>query len=769
MDNLDLDSLRAMASTDASVLTDEEMAALSDAAGNPALQAAHEDNLALYLDSSALAKIGSEAIEAFDADIESRRDWQYRERDGMRLLGVSENITGGADFAGASEVTYPGLIEAVIQFQARAIAELWPASGPARGLVVGASTPEREAQAKRVEDYLNYLYTVDRPGAFDAHDQMLFRLALSGSTFKKTYYDPLERKLCSRFIQSEDFVVPYLATDLRTTPRYTHVCYYNRNDLRKLQAIGYYRDVELAAPTDSALLRDERIVKDEKDDIDSQKPTTHYDAGNYSLLEQMCYIDLPGFEDRDENGAMTGIALPYFVTVERDSQEVLSIRRNWRDEDALKTARLYVTHYRLLPGFGFYGLGYLHILSHLARGETGALRALLDAGQFANLPGGFRSRDVRLTNTEKPIAPGEWRETEATAEELAKAFFKLPYAEPSETLFELLQWLDTVSRRLAGTTEVSVGDASNMGPVGTTLALIEQSQRPQISIHLRLHKAQQAELKVLHDLCAEWLPPEYPYDVTGANRMVKQSDFDGRVDVVPVSDPNIISATQRIALGQAVLALSKDAPDLYDRRAVHSRLLAAMRVANPDELLPPQEETPHQGPVEENMALTMSKPVKAYPDQDHRAHMIVHRAWFDGLDIETQNRLKGAHIAHIAEHQALDYQLAIQRAMGGGMQTPTDPGQENFIAAMAAQAAQVMAASQPPAAEEPPAPDQSKHLETQAAIERANRLADADIARKDALAIATMRRQVADSEAKLMERSAAPDLIAAAEEPNLAP
>ena len=542
------------------------------------------DNLAEHVDETTLKRLSTDVIRWVLWDEQSREDWQERESRGIRLLGVSDKTSGGASFRGASRVVHPLLAEAVNQFHARAITELWPPDGPVKTQVLGEITPEVNDQAERVKDYMNYLYTTAMPGAFEEEDQLLFRLPLSGSCFKKIYFNPIEQSLMSELVEPSDFIVPFTATNLRTAPRFTHRIRLHANDVKKLQANGYYVDRELTKPHNETY--DYPKVKQEVDSSEGRANNMVTEDQRHTIYE--CYVDydLPGFEDTHESGERTGIALPYIITVDRDNQRVLRIQRNWRPTDSLRKKRMCFTHYKFTPGFGFYGYGLLHLIGGIADSATGALRSLLDSAAFANMPGGFRSRDAKLKGGDLAIGPGEWKEVDSSAEELAKAFFKLPYQFDGEALYKLLGYLDERGQRFVGTTENMVGDANNSAPVGTTLALIEQGSKQFTAIHMRLHRAHQDEFKIAAELCAEYIPEEgYPYAIVGGQRQIMASDFDERIDVVPVSDPNIISSTQRIAQAQAVLDLGLKVPGKINMTEAVKDMLSAMRVANIDRIV----------------------------------------------------------------------------------------------------------------------------------------------------------------------------------------
>ena len=748
---------------DEDLLTDEETAQLGDLLP-PDPSTEFDGNLAGALDDSDLDAIAQQVIDRFDWDEESRIDWYEREAEGIRLLGVSSNVEGGADFDGAAEVVHPMLMESVLQFQARALSELWPPSGPAKTIVLGTVTPEREQQAKRVQDYINYAYSFRMKDAFNVTDKLLFRLPLSGSVFTKLYYCPLRQQVVRKLVKPGDFVVPYHCDDLDEAARYTHVLRLTHHEVKKMMAVGFYRQVELNDPIDEDTLTDTTLRR-EIDAADSRDNSSYADDGDqrHVILEQSCYLNLPGFDDPD------GLDSPYIVHVEKEQQKVLAIYRNWKADDPLRTPRRYITHFQFLPGLGFYGYGLYHIMAGLARSSTGALRALLDAAQFANLPGGFRSRDARIKGKDTVVSPGEWKEVEATSEELSKTFFPLPYKEPSPVLFNLLGLMDELGRRLGGATQVLVGDANSNGPVGTTLALIEQGLKVMSGIHMRLHRAQAQELQLFAELTHEYLPADgYAYAIPGQDQWVMSEDFDPEtVDVVPVSDPNIVSSTQRIALAQAVMDLSNQAPQLYNQREVHLNMLNAMRTQNPERFLPPEQEPPRRDPVNENSAILSGDPVKVYPDQLHDSHIVVHLDMLQRipqLDTGAKGSTKRMQIeesilSHVAQHIAEKTRIEYQQALSAyGVQLPDQevpPEVEAQISQAAAAAAQTIRPEQQPGPD--PAVIEAekkatlKEEATRAEIRRKDALAASDLERRNALTSSEIARKAAQQEADLLK------------------
>ena len=743
------------------ILTEEEIAALTG--GNEPQPGAseHYANLAEDLDESDLNRIAMDVVEWADRDEDARKQWYERERRGMILLGLLEDATTVAPFKGATTATHPLLAEACTNFQARAIAELWPAGGPVKTLVLGIKTAQLEAQADRVKGFMNYQYTQVN-GGFDEEDRMLMRLPMSGSCFKKHYFDPHTGIVRSDYVEAADFLVPYQATALQTAVRYTHrMPNIPGNDIKKLMHRGYYRRYEhyLQPPGEGT---DNTRVHEAIDRIEGREPVDYDENAGYTLLECACFLDLPGYEDTDANGQPTGIALPYVVTVDKENQVVLAIRRGWKEGDLERQRRVQVTHYKFLPGFGFYGFGFVHVIGGLSQAATGALRAYLDAAGLANMKGGFRSRDAKLA-TDVPLGMGEWRETDMTAEDLAKCFFPMEYREPSKGLFEMLGYLDEVGRRYTSTTENLVGDANNNGPVGTTLALIEQGLKVFSAIHKRQHEAHAHEFRIMADLYSEYLPQEYPYLIEGEEQSVFRADFDSRIDVVPVSDPNTVTNTQRIAQAQGVVELSAQAPDIYDIREVHRRMLLAMQVPKVDELIPPPEELEPMDPVTEGARLLTGQAVRAFPEQDHFAHMAVHQIWWERMvpeDIKAD--LEAVYVAHQAEHLAEAYKIQVMQQLGIDPAAPDDPAVQDMLAQQAAMVTQLMA---PPTIglQEATPTDAGDGVAEVAEVERKDQAAQADIDRKDALALAQIDRDDAKAQAEI-ERAAERDFLDAARE-----
>lgn len=566
---------------DPALLTEEEEAEFLPEGPEPT---GHYENLAEYLEPKVLDRLAADVIDWVDWDEESRVEWEQRESRGIRFLGVSSKTEGGANFPGASRVVHPLLMEAITQFNSRALGEMWPASGPVKTDVLGEVTPETTEQAERVQAYMNYLYTKQMPGAFENEDQLLFRLPLSGSCFKKVYWNVLLKTICADFVEPADFIVPYSAADLMTAPRFTHRIREHHNDVLKKIQSGFYLDQEMEILNNESA--DYPQVREEIELTEGRERASIVNENRHTILECYADLDLDGFNDLDESGRETGIALPYIITVDRESQKILRVQRNWDEQDQDNQKRIYFSHYKFTPGFGFYGYGLLHLIGGLSESATESLRKLLDAADFSNMQGGYKSRDAKITGGDTPIGPGEWRETDSSAEELSKAFFQLPYREPSQTLFNLLGYLDERAQRFIGTTENMVGEAKNTAPVGTTLALIEQGSKVFSAIHKRLHEAHQREFKIVAELCRDHLSEEgYPYLIAGQSQLIMRADFDDRIDVVPVSDPNIISQTQRIVQAQILLDLSDKYPDIINRRQSVENMLEAARIAGHEKFM----------------------------------------------------------------------------------------------------------------------------------------------------------------------------------------
>ena len=593
-------------------------------------------NLAETLDEDELNNLSSELRQQYEDDKESRSDWIDSYTKGLDLLGFKYNERS-QPFQGASGVTHPLLAESVTQFQSQAYKELLPAGGPVKCNIVGDITPDVEAQSQRVKDYMNYIITDEMEDYDPDMDQMLFHLPLAGSAFKKVYYDPDLARPVAKFVPAEDLVVPYLATDLDTTERITHIVKMTKNDLRKAQVAGFYRDIELQEPYD-----DESQTQEKYNDISGETKSNNVDV--YTLLEIHCDLDITGFEDPD------GIKVPYVVTIEEGSGKILSVYRNFKEQDPARRKIEYFVHYKFLPGLGFYGFGLIHMLGGLSRTATAALRQLIDAGTLSNLPAGFKARGLRIRDDDNPIQPGEFRDVDAPSGDLRNGLLPLPYKGPDQTLFALLGFVVDAGRRFAAVADAKLGEGSQANPVGTTMALLEQGSKVMSAIHKRLHYAQKKEFRILARIIAEVLPPEYPYMVAGGNRQIKQADFDDRVDIIPVSDPTIFSMAQRITLAQTQLQLAQSNPQIHNLYEAYRRMYQAMGIQQIEQILPPPPQPQPMDPGMENSQVLMQKPLQAFPEQDHQAHIDAHRAFMSSYLVKNTPNIMALLQSHVSQH-----------------------------------------------------------------------------------------------------------------------
>jgi hypothetical protein len=644
------------------------------------------ENIAETLDERELNTIANELVGNFEDDLDSRNDWFQTYTEGLDLLGINSD-SRSQPFVGASGVHHPILAEAVTQFQAQAYKEMLPAGGPVDTEVLGMTDNAKLEKANRVKNFMNYQITYKMEEYDPEMDQLLFYLPLSGSAFKKVYYDPAVGRAVARFVKSEDLVVPYYAVDLLTSPRITHVIHMNENELRKLQLSGFYRDIEMMPPGAGLESTD---VDDKIEELQGLSRTISDEE--YTLLEMHVDLDIEGYEDTDKNGEETGVGLPYIVTVCKDNNEILAIRPNYNEKDPMKRKIEHFTHYKFLPGLGFYGFGLIHMMGGLTKSVTAILRQLIDAGTLSNLPAGFKSRGLNIQRHDDPLQPGEWRDVDAPGGRLQDAFLPLPYKEPSGTLTTLLGALVDSGKRFAATVENPTGDGNSEAPVGTTVALMEKGQRVMSAIHKRLHYAQRTEFKILKRVFGEFLPPEYPYQVQGASENVFKQDFDNSVDVIPVSDPNIFSMTQRITLAQTQLQMAQAAPELHDLRESYRKMYLALNIKDIDALLPPEEEVPPRDPISEQQSAMTGNPIKAYEFQNHEAYIASHSAFLQNPMIQQNPIATQAIGANIQEHQAMLYKIQIEQAMGQPLPPMQDgqmpPEVMNQIAVMAAQATQ---------------------------------------------------------------------------------
>ena len=620
----------------------------------------HNANLAEVLDDTILGELSSELREQYESDQDSRSEWEEGYTKGLDLLGVQyEERT--QPFQGASGVTHPIIAESVTQFQAQAYKELLPAGGPVRTNVLGTADPEKEAQAVRVKDFMNYML-MEIMEEFDPDtDQMLFYLPLSGSTFKKVYFDEAKQRPVSKFIPAEDLVVSYAASDLATASRITHVLRMDENEIRKLQVAGFYRDIDISADYEA----DSDPVKSKVNELDGVEKSATEDL--YTVLEMHVNLDIEGFEDVNQMGEPTGIKLPYIVTLDQGSGEVLAIRRNYEENDALKQKVSYFVHYKFLPGLGFYGFGLIHMIGGLGKAATSILRQLIDAGTLANLPSGFKARGIRVRNDDEPIAPGEFRDIDAPGGDIRNSIIPLPYKEPSGTLAQLLGVLIESGRRFVSIADQQTGSpSSQQQPVGTTVALLERGMKVMSAIHKRLHYAQKTEFRILARLIRDNMPPSYPY-ATGVDAGIKQSDFDDRVDVLPVSDPNIFSMAQRITLAQTQLQLAQSNPQLHNLQAAYKRMYQALEVQNIDEILPPAPEPQPTDPSIENARALAGQLLTVFPEQDHDAHMATHVALLVTPLVQASPSVFGMLISHCMEHIAFKSRMIAQQEIQNAM------------------------------------------------------------------------------------------------------
>jgi hypothetical protein len=608
------------------------------------------EDLCEYIDEDTLDTLAQDLLEKIQNDITSRADWEGRYKKAMQLLGVVKQNEGGGAFEGASSVVYPLLMDAVVQFQARAMAEMFPSSGPIKTIITGEATEEKRQKQKRVKNYMNYQVTVEDEAYFEELDRMLMNLPISGSQFKKTYFDILLETVVSKQVRPDDLVVPYTATSLVDAPRITHIQEINRNEMRIKQAKGFYRDVELVDPSaDGDEGKTSNTIKETDDKADFKTPVLDEDDYQHKVYETCVDLDLAGFEDK-ENGKKTGIALPYMVSIDTDSKKILSIRRNWEQSDELRKKRIYFTHYKY------------HVIGGLSEAATGALRALLDAAAFSTVQGGFRSKDVSMgSQGDIILTPGEWKDVDMSAEDLNKAFFTPPFKEPSSTLYNLLNFIVAAGKEAASLTEANVGQGGANTPVGTELARIEQGSKVYSGIHKRLHNSAASEFRLRAKLNGEYLDDynPYTYATEEESNEIFGLDFDGSIEVIPVSDPNIMSSALRIAQAQAVRQMAAERPEMYNLYEVERRMLEAQNIPGIDEILIDPKEIPRLDPIAEVQAIMMQRPVRAYSDQDHTAHIKVITAFMEhpnfGGNPQVAELIMPNLVAILAEHKAYEF------------------------------------------------------------------------------------------------------------------
>lgn len=642
----------------------------------------HQVNLAEVIDPSSLQTLASELVDAFEQDKDSRKDWLDVFTKGLELLGIKTEERE-EPFPGATGVHHPLLSESVTQFQAQAYKELLPSGGPVKTRVMGNESPEAMDQSQRVKEFMNYQITEVMQEYDPEMDSLLFYLPLAGSAFKKVYYDNLLGRATSRLVKAEDLVVAYETTDLETSPRFTHVISMTGNDLKKLQMNGTYRDVQIG---EAGVDLEYNEAKEKIDELQGIQPPLA-DYNEYSVLELHVNLELPDIDNY-------GFAVPYIVTILEDSDEILSIRRNWEQGDELFRKKEYFVHYKFLPGLGFYGFGLIHMIGGLTKSATSILRQLIDAGTLSNLPAGFKARGMRVQGEDEPLRPGEFRDVDVPGGTIRDALMPLPYKEPSNVLTQLLGVIIDSGRRFASIADMQVGDiGSQQLPVGTTVAMLERGTKVMSAIHKRLHFAQKKEFRLLAKIFSRSLPPVYPYDVPGASREIKATDFDDRVDIVPVSDPNIFSMAQRVMLAQQELQMAQAAPQIHDLREAYKRMYEALEVKDIDGILPPVQEIPPRDPISEQQAAMTGQPIKAFEFQNHDAYIAAHSSFLQNPMVAQNQTAQLAIGANIQEHQAMLYKLQIEQVLGQqlpelGSNIP--PEVMNELALLAAQATQVV-------------------------------------------------------------------------------
>jgi len=628
------------------------------------METGFDSNLAEVIDPSDLRTISNELVAGIEKDKGSREDWESTYTDGLKYLGMKFDAERSEPFAGASGVIHPLLGEAVTTFQAQAYKELLPSGGPVKTQVMGAYSSMLEEQAQRVKDFMNYQITHVMEEFDEELDQMLFYLPLAGSAFKKVYYDENLGRAVSKFIAPEDLIVPYYTTDLESCTRITNVIKMAENDVRKLQASGFYRKIDLETGENSNSFTD---VKEEINKLSGMEPT--YDDGEVSLLYEVhCNLELEGYEDMDEDGEPTGVKLPYIVTLDTHSSEILSIRRNYKEDDTLKKKIEYFVHFKFLPGLGFYGFGLTHMIGGLSKASTSIMRQLIDAGTLANLPAGFKTRGIRIRDEDTPIQPGEFRDVDAPGGSLRDSIQPLPFKEPSATLLNLLNILVDSGQKFASIAEINTGQGNPNAPVGTTLALLERSTKVLSAIHKRLHNSQKKEFRILSKVFQEYLPPEYPYAIANNESSIMLSDFDDKVDIFPVSNPDIFSQAQRIAMAQEMMQLVQSNPQVHGPSGTYEaykRMYAAIGVDNIDQILtppPPTDPTPLEAGFENNQLL-LGQQAQAFPQQNHDAHISIHMSLLNTPPVQMNAQVQALIHSHIMQHLQMKADILAEQQM----------------------------------------------------------------------------------------------------------
>ena len=673
-----------------------------DPSASNMMEASFDSNLVDFIDEDELNSIGNELIGAYQSDKDSRSDWEETYVKGLDHLGlkIEERTT---PWSGACGVFHPMLSEAVIKFQSQAISEIFPAAGPVRTKIVGNIDSAKEKQSQRVQDYLNYLLTYEMTEYRSETEKMLFSLPLAGSAFRKIYFDPTLNRPSGIFVPAEDVVVNYGASDLETCERATHVMKKSSNDIRKMQVNGFYRDIELpdATPSSSDITKKYNEMTGESESYD-------YDT-RHTILEMQVDLDLKGFEDKDANGQDTGIALPYVVTIDSPSGIILSIRRNYYEDDPAKLRRMHFVHYQYLPGLGFYGFGLIHMIGGLAKSATSILRQLVDAGTLSNLPGGLKARGLRIKGDDSPIMPGEFRDVDVPGGAIRDNITFLPYKEPSGTLFSLLQNIVEEGKRFASISDMKTSDMNSQAPVGTTLALLERNMKVMSAVQARLHASMKREFEILVGVITDFTEPSYPYEVE-EGQQIKIQDFDARIDVLPVSDPNAATMAQRIMQYQAAMQLAQQAPQLYDLGQLHRQMLEVLGIKDAETIVPPQDEVKPVDPVTAVQNILNGKPVQAFEFQDHEAHIqtLVSAQQDPNVQAKVQQSpnaqvIQSAGSDYIMQHLALQFRDQVEREMGVELPPVGEPlpaDVEKRISTLVAEAAQRVATTNAAQAEQ---------------------------------------------------------------------
>jgi len=627
-------------------------------------------NLAEEIDDDDLEKLASDLIDDYSGDVSSRKDWLDTYVDGLELLGLKLEDRS-EPWEGACNVYHPLLTETLVKFQAETMTETFPAAGPVKTQIIGKETEECKDAAARVQENMNYQLTEKMTEYRPEHERMLWGLGLAGNAFKKVYYDPSLQRQVSMYVPAEDIVVPYGASDLETAERVTHVMRKTGNDLRKLQVGGFYRDIDLGEPTYD--------LDDVEKKIAEKMGFSATTDSRFKILEMHVDLDLEGYEDKDKDGKVTGIALPYVVTIEKSTNTVLSIRRNYSQDDKTKQKRQHFVHYGYVPGFGFYHFGLIHLIGAFAKSGTMILRQLVDAGTLSNLPGGFKSRGLRIKGDETPISPAEFRDVDVPSGSIRDNILPLPYKEPSQVLNSLMNQIIDEGRRFASAADLKVSDMSANAPVGTTLAILERTLKVMSAVQSRIHYAMRQEFRLLKGIIRDFTPADYAYTPETGSRMAKQSDYD-KVEVIPVSDPNAATMSQKVVQYQAVMQLAQQNPDIYDMIELNRQMLDVLGVKNAEKLIPQKDNMKPMDPVTENMNIINSKPVKAFIYQDHEAHIKTHLAFINDPKIReligqspNANKVFAAMEAHIAEHIAFAYRNKIEEELGAPLPPPGEP------------------------------------------------------------------------------------------------